>query len=64
MDEDPVTGSAHTTSTPFWAARLGKTTLEAIQCSARRGYLRCTLQGDRVLLAGQGKLYLEGKFFL
>lgn len=64
IDEDPVTGSAHTTLTPFWAERLGKTTLDAIQCSARSGYLRCTLQGDRVLLAGQGKLYLEGKFFL
>lgn len=62
IDEDPVTGSAHTTLTPYWANRLGKLELTAIQCSERRGYLRCHLQGDRVLLSGQGRLYLEGRF--
>lgn len=62
IDEDPVTGSAHTTLTPFWAEKLGKNTLTAIQLSERRGYLRCTLAGDRVFIAGQGKLYLQGKF--
>ncbi len=64
IDEDPVTGSAHTTSTPYWAEKLGKTTLTAIQCSERRGFLRCTLQGERVLLSGQGKLYMEGHFLV
>lgn len=64
IDEDPVTGSAHTTMVPYWAERLGKNTLSAIQVSARRGYLSCTLEGDRVLMSGQGRLYMEGKFYL
>lgn len=61
IDEDPATGSAHTTLTPYWTEKLGKTTLTAIQASERRGFLRCTLAGDRVLISGQGVLYLEGK---
>ena len=61
IDEDPVTGSAHTTLTPYWAERLGRTSLSAIQASERRGFLQCTLHGDRVLISGQGVLYLEGK---
>lgn len=62
IDEDPVTGSAHTTLTPYWAEELGKTTLNAIQVSGRRGFLRCVLAGERVLISGQAVLYLEGKF--
>ena len=61
IDEDPVTGSAHTTLTPFWAEKTGKTQLSAIQVSHRRGHLQCTLEQDRVLIAGKGKLYLEGR---
>lgn len=64
IDEDPVTGSAHTTLTPFWAGVLGKTTLTAIQASARRGFLRCTLVGERTLISGQCALYLEGKIMV
>ncbi len=64
IDEDPVTGSAHTTLTPYWAEKLGKNTLSAIQRSERQGHLRCTLQGDRVLISGQAVLYLEGTFQL
>lgn len=64
IDEDPVSGSAHTTLTPYWAGKLGKDTLTAIQCSERRGYLRCTLQGERVLISGQAVLYLEGGFYV
>jgi PhzF family phenazine biosynthesis protein len=58
--EDPVTGSAHTRLTPFWAARLGKSSLHARQVSARGGELWCTLQGERVRIAGHACLYLEG----
>lgn len=58
--EDPVTGSAHCTLAPFWAARLGKQTLTARQLSRRGGTLRCTLQGDRVSIGGNAVLYLEG----
>ncbi len=60
IPEDPVTGSAHCTLTPYWAARLGKTKLEARQLSKRGGALTCTLKGDRVSLAGRAVLYLEG----
>lgn len=60
IPEDPVTGSAHCTLTPYWAARLGKTRLEARQISKRGGALTCTLNGDRVKMAGRAVLYLEG----
>lgn len=60
VDEDPVTGSAHCVSVPYWAARLGRTHLEARQISARGGDLSCRLEGDRVKLGGRCALYLEG----
>jgi len=60
VPEDPVTGSSHTTLTPYWAKRLGKTELEARQLSRRGGALRCALNGDRVSIAGRAVLYLEG----
>ncbi|MEA5139580.1 PhzF family phenazine biosynthesis protein [Arcicella rigui] len=64
IDEDPVTGSAHTTLTPFWAAKLGKSTLSAKQISARGGELTCTLVGDRVKIAGKVAPYLKGEIFV
>ena len=60
VDEDPVTGSAHCTSTPYWAERLGKSRLVARQISARGGELHCELRGDRVAIAGNAVLYLRG----
>lgn len=60
IPEDPVTGSAHCTLIPYWAARLGKDVLEARQISARGGTLQCRLLGDRVHIAGRAVLYLEG----
>jgi PhzF family phenazine biosynthesis protein len=60
VPEDPVTGSAHTTLTPYWAARLGKAELSAAQLSKRRGTLRCRLAGDRVEIAGRAVPYLAG----
>lgn len=60
VDEDPVTGSAHTTLTPFWAARLGRNVLEARQLSARGGALRCHHLGDRTEISGTAVLYMEG----
>ena len=60
IDEDPVTGSAHTTLTPYWAERLGKAELSAMQLSRRRGWLRCRLAGDRVEIAGRAVPYLRG----
>ncbi|MCB0855156.1 MAG: PhzF family phenazine biosynthesis protein, partial [Bacteroidetes bacterium] len=52
VDEDPVTGSAHTTLTPFWVNQLGKNPLSARQISARGGVLACRLEGERVFLTG------------
>ncbi|RDC66229.1 PhzF family phenazine biosynthesis protein [Adhaeribacter pallidiroseus] len=64
INEDPVTGSAHTTLTPYWAKQLNKTQLSAIQLSERKGYLQCTYLNDRVEISGQGKLYLAGEIYL
>lgn len=60
VPEDPVTGSSHCTLIPYWARRLGKTVLRARQLSRRRGELWCELHGDRVTMAGNAVLYLEG----
>ncbi len=60
ISEDPATGSSHCTLVPYWAKRLGKTELAARQLSRRGGALACTLDGERVRLAGHAVLYLEG----
>jgi PhzF family phenazine biosynthesis protein len=64
IEEDPVTGSAHTSMTLFWAEKLGKDVLVAKQLSKRRGDLICELKGERVLISGEAKTYLVGKIFL
>ncbi|PLS68913.1 MAG: isomerase [Cyanobacteria bacterium M5B4] len=60
IPEDPVTGSAHCTLIPYWAAKLGKTKLTARQISARGGTIYGELQQDRVLLSGQAVVYMKG----
>lgn len=60
VPEDPVTGSAHCTLIPYWARRLGRKRLRALQVSPRGGELFCELRGDRVSIAGRAVLYLEG----
>ena len=60
VPEDPVTGSAHCTLVPYWAKRLGKSKLHALQVSARGGELFCEDRGDRVSIGGRAVLYLEG----
>jgi PhzF family phenazine biosynthesis protein len=60
VPEDPATGSSHCTLAPYWGRRLGKTTLEALQISPRVGKLSCTLANERVVIAGQAVMYLEG----
>ena len=52
INEDPVTGSAHCTLVPYWAAAFGRNDLVAFQASTRGGTLHCRLDGDRVRLAG------------
>jgi len=53
IDEDPVTGSAHTALGPYWGAKLGKSEMTAYQASARGGIVRLRLAGDRIVLGGQ-----------
>ena len=60
VDEDPVTGSAHTTLTPYWTKQLGKDSLLAKQVSSRGGELKCVLEGDRVIIGGEAVTYLKG----
>jgi PhzF family phenazine biosynthesis protein len=61
INEDPVTGSAHTMLIPFWAEKLKKNKLHAYQLSKRGGELFCELAGDRVLISGKAVTYLAGK---
>jgi len=64
VDEDPVTGSAHTVLIPFWAEKLGKTEMKALQLSRRGGTLFCRLRGDRVDIGGRAVTYLKGEISL
>lgn len=64
IPEDPVTGSAHCLLTPYWAARLGRSRLEARQISRRGGDIGCELKGDRVLLAGQAVTVMTAEILL
>jgi PhzF family phenazine biosynthesis protein len=64
VPEDPVTGSAHCTLVPFWAERLGRSTLVAHQVSQRGGELHCEHRGDRVIMSGQCTLFLTGSIHL
>jgi PhzF family phenazine biosynthesis protein len=61
VDEDPVTGSAHCALAPFWAKRLHKNELSARQVSARGGEVRCRVEGERVVLAGQAVTVMRGE---
>lgn len=64
VDEDPVTGSAHTTLIPYWAERTGRTEFTARQLSRRGGDLRCRLLGDRVEIGGEAVTFMKGTIFL
>lgn len=61
INEDPVTGSAHTTLTPYWSKKTGKNILTAKQISKRQGELKCELSGDRVKITGKAVTYLIGE---
>lgn len=64
IDEDPVTGSAHTSLLPLWAKKLGKSNFIANQLSKRGGQLICEFNNDRCLIGGKAKLYLRGELKL
>ena len=61
VDEDPVTGSAHTSLIPLWSKRLGKKHMTARQLSQRGGSLTCIDKGERCYIGGQARLYLTGE---
>ncbi|MFJ6851195.1 PhzF family phenazine biosynthesis protein [Streptomyces sp. NPDC091271] len=61
IDEDPVTGSAHTALAPFWSARLGRDDLTGLQASARSGLVRTSLRGERTLLTGSAVTVIDGE---
>lgn len=62
--EDPVTGSAHCSLIPFWAKRLTKDKLLALQLSERGGKLYCENKPDRVIIAGKARTYSVGRFWI
>lgn len=64
VNEDPVTGAAHATLTPFWAERLSRESFTAYQASRRGGHVGCRLEGDRAILSGQCVTVVEGSFYL
>ena len=64
IPEDPVTGSAHCSLTPYWAKRFNKDKLHAFQASQRGGELFCELAGDRVIISGQAVCFLKGTIII
>ena len=62
VDEDPVTGSAHSQLIPFWSEKLGKQKMKAKQLSKRGGDIYCEHNGDRVIMGGKCAFYMEGQF--
>lgn len=62
IPEDPVTGSSHTVLTPFWADRLGRTSLVGLQASPRSGLVGVELNGDRVTIMGRAITVFDGVF--
>jgi predicted PhzF superfamily epimerase YddE/YHI9 len=61
IDEDPVTGSAHCASGPYWAHKLGTSRMSALQISKRQGLLKLELTPDRILISGQAVTTLRGE---
>ena len=64
INEDPVTGSAHTSLAVYWSKKLKKTTLSARQESKRKGDLLCEINGERALITGNAQLYLKGEIYV
>ena len=64
INEDPVTGSAHTSLLPIWSKKLRKNKLIAQQLSKRGGELVCELKDDRCIISGKAQLYLAGEIYL
>lgn len=61
VNEDPVTGSAHTILIPYWSKELGKNEMIAKQVSARGGVLYCKNLGERIEIGGKAVTYMTGE---
>ncbi|MFI6077125.1 PhzF family phenazine biosynthesis protein [Actinoplanes sp. NPDC051343] len=61
VPEDPVTGSAHTALTPFWASRTGRSEMVGYQASPRGGVVRVALKSDRTMLTGHAVTVIDGE---
>ncbi|HVZ55397.1 MAG TPA: PhzF family phenazine biosynthesis protein [Chitinophagaceae bacterium] len=64
IDEDPVTGSAHSQLIPFWSEKLGKPVMQARQLSRRGGEIYCEQRGQRVTMGGECVYYMKGEILL
>lgn len=64
IDEDPVTGAAHTVLAPYWSGIMGKDRFHAFQASKRGGALNVALAGDRVMISGKARIVLKGELYL
>ena len=65
INEDPVTGSAHSQLIPFWSEKLDKKKLHALQLSKRGGEIFCEqLNKERVSMSGQCIFYMKGEINL
>lgn len=64
IDEDPVTGSAHSQLIPFWSQKLGKQKMMAKQLSKRGGDIYCEQQGERVIMGGKCVFYMKGTLII
>jgi predicted PhzF superfamily epimerase YddE/YHI9 len=64
VDEDPVTGSAHSQLIPFWSYKLGKEKMNAKQLSKRGGDIYCEQKGERVIMGGRCVFYMKGEITL
>jgi predicted PhzF superfamily epimerase YddE/YHI9 len=64
VDEDPVTGSAHTMLAPYWSRRLGKKQLVGTQVSRRGGTVYCHHKGNRVEIAGEACTVMQGQMVI
>lgn len=64
INEDPVTGSAHTSLIPYWSSQLNRNKLTARQLSKRGGFLICEMAGNRVLISGNAVEFMVGEILL
>ncbi|MGA5883685.1 PhzF family phenazine biosynthesis protein [Streptomyces cellulosae] len=64
IDEDAVTGSAHTALAPYWSQRIGRAALTGLQASPRSGLVRTEVRGDRTLLGGRAVTVVEGELLV